>query len=377
MKMLSKKLRSALTATVVLLGITSVHAEAPDPIKIGVIYPIHTVNGKKGLEGAQLAAKMINEKGGLLGGRQVKIIAYDTNYSPVDGVAAVQRLINQDGVRLITGELTSTVALAVIPVVQAENALYVTTVAKHPDITSGANTNVVRLNSTTAMDSEFYNAQLKKRVADRKIAVLVENTDYGRLMLKNLKTLFGDQLTYSDFFGAQQSDFSSLVTNMRSRNPSVVCIAASAAEQSANILRGMQDLGFRPKDTCLMPGLLNSDVVALAGAAAEGVFAAEIYVATSDNEFNNSFVQRFKAGHGRVPEKMEELSFEGVWIIGEAIAKAGTADDIAKLVKTIRGGTWLTPRGEISFSEIGQAVGSDFVAIEVRDGKIVEAKASK
>lgn len=108
-----------------------------------------------------------------------------------------------------------------------------------------------------------------------------------------------------------------------------------------------------------------------------GRVCGEIYVATSNYEFNNSFVQRFKADHGRVPEKMEELSFEGVWIVGEAIAKAGTADNIANLVKTIRSGTWLTPRGEISFNEIGQAVGPDFVAIEVRDGKIVEAKGSK
>lgn len=369
-----KSMRAALAAALVAAGATLMPAWAADPIKIGVIYPIHTVNGKKGVEGAQLAAKMINEKGGLLGGRQVEIVAYDTNYSPVDGVAAVQRLIGQDGIRLVAGELTSTVALSIVPVVQAENALYVATVPKHPDITSAANTNVVRLNSTTKMDSEYFNDLLKKRVGDGKLALLLENSDYGRLVAENLKSLFGAQLVFTDFFGPQQSDFNAVLTNMRSTAPSVVCVSSSAAEQSANILRGMQDLGFRPTATCFMPGLLNSDVVALAGDAAEGVFSAEIYASTIDNEVNKGFVKRFETDHGRVPEKMEELSFEGVSIIGEAIAKAGTAEDVAKLVSTIRSGTWSTPRGEISFSEIGQAEGPDFVSLEVRDGKIVESK---
>lgn len=348
-------------------------AQNTDPIKIGVIYPIHTVNGEKGVEGAQLAATMVNENGGVLDGRPIEIIAYDTNYSPVEGVAAVQRLLDQDGVKIIMGELVSTVALAVIPLVQAQNAFFVTTVAKHPEITTAENTNVVRLNSTTAMDSEFYNAELQRRVGTGKVAVMAENSDFGRLTVENLQALFGDQLVYSDYFGAQQSDFNSMVTNARASNPDVVCIATSAAEQSANILRAMQDLGLRPEQTCLMPGLLSSDVVTLAGDAAEGVYAAEIYVSTINNDLNHRFVERFQAEHGRVPEKMEELSFEGMWLLAEAINAAGTADDIAELAATIRGGTWQTPRGEISFNEIGQAVGPELVAIEVKDGALIES----
>ncbi|MBX3540867.1 MAG: ABC transporter substrate-binding protein, partial [Chelatococcus sp.] len=80
-----------------ILAVTG-QANAADPVKLGLINPIKTLIGKQNVEGAQLAVEMLNQDGGILGGRKIELVTYDTNFSPPEGVAAIQRLLTQDKV---------------------------------------------------------------------------------------------------------------------------------------------------------------------------------------------------------------------------------------------------------------------------------------
>jgi branched-chain amino acid transport system substrate-binding protein len=362
-----KVFRSVLTAGA--LALISSMAFAADPVKIGVLFPVKNIIGKQGERGAELAADMLNKKGGVVDGRPVKLIVYDTNYQPVEGVAAAQRLLTQDEVKFVVGEVSSTVALAVIPVVQSEGALAMFAIPKHPDVTKSGYQNVFRLNSTTAIDAASFDKHLRDDLAPRKVAVLAENNDLGQLSVQNMKKLFGDRLVFSDFFAVQQSDFSALASNVRASNADLVCIVASNPEQSGNLLRAMSDLGYAPK-RCLMPGLLNNDVPKVAGNAAEGVFSEDVYAPTLDNPLNKEFVAAYQQKYGAVPGKIEALGFESVWVVGNAIKAAGTDTDIDKISQTLRARKWRTPRGELRFDASGQALSDDIYRVEVKDGKL-------
>ena len=352
----------------------SAAAFAQAPIKVGVLFPTKTVNGKQGVQGAQLAAEMLNAAGGVLGGRKIEIVSYDTNLSPVDGVAAVQRMIDQDRVKIITGELSSPVALAAIPVIRAEGGLFIAAVPKHPDVTRSGYDRVFRLNSTTVMDAVAFDSILKaKAPAGKKVAIIAENNDYGRLTCEAFKKLFGAQVVFSDMFGMTQSDFNSIITNLRQSGADMTCLASSNVEQWSNILRVMSDLNFKT-DRCILPGLINADGVKLAGKAAEGLFSADIYVPTIDTEFNKRFVSAYSAKFGKAPEKLEALAFEAVWLAGQAVAKAGTADDTAKIAATLRAGSWVVPRGTVRFDAQGQANVGDLLRLEVRNGTITQVR---
>lgn len=345
---------------------------AQQPLKIGVIFPTKTLNGKVGVEGAELAAEMINAAGGVLG-RKVQLIVYDTNYSPVDGVAAVQRLIDQDGVKLLTGELGSAVALAVLPITEAERVVFVASGPKHPDITRESNKFAVRLNSTTAMDALYFDKYLKAKAANRKVAIISENNDYGQLTVSGFKKLFGDHVAFADFFAMNQTDFSAIVANAKNSGAELVCIASSNVEQWGNILRVMETAGFKPAEKCLMPGLLNLGGIKVAGKAAEGLFSADIYYPGIENDLNSRFKDAFQKKNGHVPEKIEAVGFEGVWIIAQAVAKAGTDKDTAKIADIIKAGSWGTPRGTVTFDNKGQASSGELLPIVVKDGALVLA----
>jgi branched-chain amino acid transport system substrate-binding protein len=315
---------------------------------------------------------MVNAAGGVLGGRKIEVVSYDTNLNPADGVAAVQRMMDQDKIKIITGELSSSVTLAVIPVIQAEGALLIAAVPKHPDVTKSGYDRVFRLNSTTVMDSAGFDAFLKTRApAGKKVAIIAENNDYGRLTTDGYKKLFGSQVVFADMFAMNQSDFNAIVTNLKQSGAELTCLASSNVEQWSNILRVMSELNVKTQ-RCILPGLINMEGVKLAGKSAESTISADIYSPALANNLNVQFVKAFSAKYGKVPEKLEALAFEAVWIAAAAINKAGTADDMAKLAQAIKQGSWTTPRGTVRFDAQGQANAGDLLRLQVKNGTITQ-----
>ena len=343
-----------------------------EPVKVGLLFPIKTAVGKQGQTGADLAADMLNEQGGVLG-RKFQLVTYDTNHQAVDGVAAAQRLINQDKIPVLVGEATSTVALAILQVARANNALFIAAMPKHPDVTGSGYDRVFRLNTTVESDAKYLDAQIQNKIKPQKIAVLGENTDYGRWVVDGIKKKFGSQVTTAETFELTQSDFSTLMTKVKAGGADLVCIAAGKPEQAAAALRSMASLGMTAK-RCLPAGVLNLQAINLAGPAADGAFGPNIYFADQKNAVNPEFVKRFMAKYNYVPGQNEALGFESVWIAGKAINAAGTATDTAKIAETLRKGTWQTPRGELKFESSGQAVASSYVDLVVKNGKLAIAE---
>src|SRR5690606_17455951 len=83
---------------------------------------------------AELAAKEINAAGGI-DGRMIEIHSADSACTPVEGVSATQRLINQDDVKFIIGDICSSVTLAMQPIVEEAKVLLLNAASSNPDIT--------------------------------------------------------------------------------------------------------------------------------------------------------------------------------------------------------------------------------------------------
>lgn len=353
-------------------SLTVSSAVANEPVELGVIFPTKTIIGKQAVQGAETAAKQINENGGILGGRKVELIIYDSAFSAVEGVAAAQRLVAQDGVKYVLGEISSTVAFAVTPVVENEGALAIYAMPKHPDITESGYGNIFRLNSTTKIDSESFGAYLTEEVNPSKVAILVQNDDYGLASREDMKKILGDRVVYDDVFAVQQADFSALATNVRASDADLVCVVAANPEQSGGIVKALGDLGYTP-ELCLWPGLLNNDLPAVAGEAAENVFSQDVYIDTIDSEQNREFVELYTKEYGSVPGKPEVLGFEVVWLAAQAIDQVGSYDDVEAVADAIRTTEWVSPRGVLSFNENGQAQTGPLYNTVVRDGRVVLA----
>jgi branched-chain amino acid transport system substrate-binding protein len=89
-------------------------AHAASPIKIGITSEVGTIPGKAIVNGAELAVKEINAKGGVMG-RQLQLIVEDDHLSSTDAVQSFQRMARQDHVVAVVGTFVSEVALALEP----------------------------------------------------------------------------------------------------------------------------------------------------------------------------------------------------------------------------------------------------------------------
>jgi branched-chain amino acid transport system substrate-binding protein len=89
-------------------------AQSTDTIKIGVIGEESAVAGASITKAAVMAADEINAKGGV-NGRKIEIITYDDHSSAADAVRAFQRAVSQDKVVAVIGSYISEVVLAIEP----------------------------------------------------------------------------------------------------------------------------------------------------------------------------------------------------------------------------------------------------------------------
>ena len=74
--------------------------------------------GQSSVEGAQLAVEEINTAGGVLGGRKIRLLVEDDQSRPEEASSAVTKLITQDKVVAVLGEVASRRTLAAAPVAQ-------------------------------------------------------------------------------------------------------------------------------------------------------------------------------------------------------------------------------------------------------------------
>jgi len=107
-----------------------------NPIRLGLIAPLsgsQEVIGRYQLAGATIAVNQINQAGGVMG-RPLELVTRDSKAAPAAGVAAAKDLAGS-GVNLMLGVLSSGVALAISPTLQADNSILVVCAASANELT--------------------------------------------------------------------------------------------------------------------------------------------------------------------------------------------------------------------------------------------------
>jgi branched-chain amino acid transport system substrate-binding protein len=98
----------------IVLSSLGASAQTTEPIRIGVIGEESSVAGASLTRAAAMAAADINAHGGV-NGRKVEVITYDDHSSAADAVRAFQRAVSQDKVVAVIGSYISEVVLAIEP----------------------------------------------------------------------------------------------------------------------------------------------------------------------------------------------------------------------------------------------------------------------
>jgi branched-chain amino acid transport system substrate-binding protein len=165
-------------------------------IKVGNIMPYSGPASAYGLIGKTQEAffKMINDQGGI-NGRKINFISYDDGYSPPKAVEQARKLVESDEVLLIFQSLGTPSNSAIQRYMNSKKVpqLFVATGAtkfgenpKQSPYTMGWQPNY-------QAEGRIYARYILDNKPDAKIAVLFQNDDYGKDLLKGLKDGLGDK----------------------------------------------------------------------------------------------------------------------------------------------------------------------------------------
>lgn len=158
------------------------------PIKIGAAFPLTgtlAFSGERGLEGARIAADLINEDGGI-DGRDVEIVPVDASDTSA-AQSGVTRLITRDKVVAVIGSTASSISAVSAPTAERLGGFFWETSAIADSVTASGYQHVFRTITRASDQGDFAGKytidvladQLHKDPSELNVGVLYTDDSYG------------------------------------------------------------------------------------------------------------------------------------------------------------------------------------------------------
>ncbi|TAM74410.1 ABC transporter substrate-binding protein [bacterium] len=171
-------------------------ASAETTVTVGAVFPLTgslAAFGKTSVQGLQLAAKEINDRGGIaaLGGAKINLVVRDTTSDPADAANATARLIDDVHPIAVVGAYASSLSLTSSSVCERRGIPFLT-MSFTDDLTSRGykyTFQVVPKASVIGSKQLNYAVDIAKAAGDplKSIAIVYENTAYGTSQAKGLQ----------------------------------------------------------------------------------------------------------------------------------------------------------------------------------------------
>jgi branched-chain amino acid transport system substrate-binding protein len=313
----------------VLLGLTVAARAGEAPLRIGVSEPLTGVNafyGQQARWGTELAINEANAAGGI-NGREIAADYQDNACNPADGVkSATQMLASGRYVAMLDGGCSS-VALAIMPLVERAAVPYVVANPSASAISersgAGGNTWTFKVNPSDATMLNSLVDWLTKQGVDDRIAVLAEDTDYGRGGAKALADILatsGKHLARTDYFQKGTTDFTTVLASIKASRPSQLAIFAIGAD-TANLLNQYADVGGPPLTGRIQLEQIPREIAA--SPVFQGLSTVQPWDLAVDTPENKAFIAAFRALAKADPAVNAWDSYEATRVLLAAIAAAG------------------------------------------------------
>lgn len=345
-------------------------------IRLGIVAPMSGPNARYGafsLRGAQLAAKEINEAGGI-DGKKIQIFSADSQGTPVEGVSATRRLISQDKVDFLIGDVSSSVTLAMQPVVEDAGVLLINAASSNPKITYSAGVGGFKWSFRNYPTDENRALVVAQYAAEKrgftKFAVLSVDSDYGRSAIEFTKKYlprFKGQILTEDYYKEGEVDFRSVLAKIRDSGAQAI-IMYGLADTTPIIARQMTEVGIAGKIPLIGNGEFNTEkTIKSAPKAMEGAVEAAAWLPAYESAKSKGFVAKFTGEYREAPNNHAYVHWETVHLLGKAVEAAKSTDraKVRDALKTIK---YDSAVGEVTFDDHNQAK-LPMILLQIEDGK--------
>jgi branched-chain amino acid transport system substrate-binding protein len=313
------------------IGMPAISYGQADALKIGHLTPRTGFLGPLGeyaVQAADLAVEEINAGGGV-NGRKIELIKEDS-VNPQTASTKAERMIERDKVLCIVGEISSASCLAIAQVAQRTKNLFINT-GGNSDALRGSNCNryMFHVESQNSMYVKTVGRALlaKNMVKDKKWYSLTADYAFGHDLLKVAKRFMeanGGQFAADELVPTDFSDFSTILTKIRSAKPDMV-VSNLAGVQITNFLKQYAEFGLD------FPVAGFGFDTAVAWGAGKGNFFGTwplVWHHLIDTPGSKAFVAAFTKKYNRPPENQAWGDYISMKILAKTMNDTKSADPL-------------------------------------------------
>ena len=349
-------------------------------IKIGLLNEMTGGNatfGTSSANGAKMAFKEINAKGGVLG-KQIEAVIADNKSEPSESANAMTKLATQDGVVAITGVFASSNAMAASSVAEATKTPFLAVGATNPKVTVDEKSQKVKDYTFRVCFIDPFQGTVGANfvlntLKFKKAAIMVDNSsDYSKGLAAFFKESFvkgGGSILLEEAYLQKDQDFKAVLTKLKALNAEVIYVPGYY-EEVGKIVKQARELGITAPiiggDGWDSPKLVEIGTAA----ALNNTYFTNHYSVDDNSPASKAFVDAYKKEYGQNPDALAVLGYDAAKLLIDAIGRANSTDKTKIQAAIAATKDYPAITGATTLNATHDAVKSA-VIIEMKDGKQV------
>jgi branched-chain amino acid transport system substrate-binding protein len=334
----------------------------------GSLTGLQATFGQSTHNGIIMAADEINAAGGVKG-RKIKVITEDDQSKQEEAANAVTKLISQNNVVAVLGEVASSNSLAAGPICQSNKIPMITPSSTNVDVTKKGDY-IFRM---CFVDSYQGKALADFTVDNLKVkhaAILRDvKSDYALGLSQAFHDRFaqlGGEIVADQSYANGDADFRAQLTAIKQKNPGIV-FCPGYYNDIGQIANQMRDLGMA-QPLVGGDGWESPKLFEIGGKALDGCYYSNHYHSDDPSPEVRRFVEKYKERFGVKPDALTALGYDAMKVLGDAMNRAPKIDpkDIRDALATTRGFHGVT--GIINMGPDRNPVDKKLVVLEIRNG---------
>jgi len=300
-------------------------------IPVGAFLPLSGSEadfGQAAVEGIKLAVSQINSGGGL-GGRSVHLLLRDTDSQGSEAARIVRRLVVEDKVVALIGEIASENSLQAAPVAAELGIPMISPGSTHADVTK-AGPGIFRVCFVDPLQARAM-SKFARSIGVTKAAILYDASDpYSAALTASFEEDFiarGGTISAKETCVPGATDFGAQLNAIKVKQPEVVFLPVYYA-QAAAIIKQARPLGL-DQPFVGTDGWESPDFLKIGGPAVNNTYFASHFSSVEPSAQTRTFVSSYKAEYGHEPLALAALGYDAMNFLADGIRRAGDTEPAA------------------------------------------------
>jgi branched-chain amino acid transport system substrate-binding protein len=299
------------------------------PVKIAFSFPMsgsEKTFGESSKNGGMMVVDAFNAAGW-----KIEVVVADSKCEAQEAANAANKLVSQDKVKYIVGEVCSKASMAIAQIANQNKVLQISPTSTNPQVTVNEDGSVKPYTFRACFLDPFQGevmAALAMELGAKKAAVLYDvGNDYVKGLAEYFKSAFekkGGAVPVFEAYNKDDADFSAVLGKVAAANVEVMFLPDYYTKVN-QIAEQVKQKGIKAK----LLGGDGWDSPELKLDLLEGGFFSNHYSPDDPRPLVQDFVKAYKAKYNVVPDALATLAYDATRVLLQSISEAGKDDATA------------------------------------------------